>query len=263
MSQDSILQKLFHAADNHGEDSGEPDHTVGDLQDLLRLAWEDLPPSKQIKLLQSSKIEDLIDFGAQGEFEADDLVAELQASIQGKEDELAGQGIVIESTPHEQPSHYFARVNGLRSRNYLHREDAVTAVHSWWQQLSKHEETLRAAEPDEGTQHRMIPIPPELVEGVAQCFCEQLLKDLGPETLATIVQLNLEEGVDSLVCHSHDFIDANMTMADAFVAAGVCATADDAAEEACQPLWNAAWRHAKLMNYGQENTVSQHPRMRT
>lgn len=26
-----ILEKLFAAADNHGEDSGEPDHAVGDL----------------------------------------------------------------------------------------------------------------------------------------------------------------------------------------------------------------------------------------
>jgi hypothetical protein len=35
----SILEKLFGAADNHAEDTGEPDHEVGDLQDVLRTAW--------------------------------------------------------------------------------------------------------------------------------------------------------------------------------------------------------------------------------
>lgn len=32
------IEVYIKAAQNHGEDS-EPDHEVGDLQDLLRLAW--------------------------------------------------------------------------------------------------------------------------------------------------------------------------------------------------------------------------------
>jgi len=34
-----MVEKLIVAADNHGEDD-DPDHTVGDLQGLLRRAWE-------------------------------------------------------------------------------------------------------------------------------------------------------------------------------------------------------------------------------
>lgn len=265
MNTQAILEKLLTAADNHGEDSGEPDHTVGDLQDMLRLAWEALPPSKQIALLSTDGACNVVELGARGEFEADDLVAELKAIIQQKEDALAEKGIFIESTAYEQPSHFYARVNGLRSRNYLHREDAVAAVYDWHQRLATQGDTQVAAEdePDEGSPHRMIPIPMDIVERVARCFCEQLLKDLGEETLAQVVQLNQEEGLDSIICHSHDYIDANITMADAFVAAGVCANADDAADEACHSLWNAAWRHAKLMNFGLENTTAQHPRMST
>lgn len=37
MSQDEQLERLLIAAEQHGTDS-EPDHEVGDLQDLLRVA---------------------------------------------------------------------------------------------------------------------------------------------------------------------------------------------------------------------------------
>ncbi len=36
------LEQLFAAADAHGSDTGEIDHTIGDLQDLLRHAWRQM-----------------------------------------------------------------------------------------------------------------------------------------------------------------------------------------------------------------------------
>lgn len=91
----AILEKLFKAADNHAEDTGEPDHTVGDLQDLLKAAWDLLAPSQKHDLLNSEAVENVIDTGAQGAFEANDLVAELHASVAEMQGKITAAGYII------------------------------------------------------------------------------------------------------------------------------------------------------------------------
>lgn len=46
------LETVFEMARQHGEDS-DPDHEVGDLQELLRQAWEIMSPDQRLELLQS------------------------------------------------------------------------------------------------------------------------------------------------------------------------------------------------------------------
>lgn len=48
----SSLDRLLDAAREHAEDSGEPDHEVGDLQDILRTCWRLLTPAQRQKVLQ-------------------------------------------------------------------------------------------------------------------------------------------------------------------------------------------------------------------
>lgn len=55
------LEKLFTAADRHGEDTGEPDHTVGDLQDLLRSAWEIMTPAQRMALMATDAARNTLD----------------------------------------------------------------------------------------------------------------------------------------------------------------------------------------------------------
>lgn len=74
----SILEKLTAAADNHAEDTDE-DHAVGDLQDMLRAAWNLMTPSQRKLLLLSDEVGNVIEAGARDELTAEDLVAELEA----------------------------------------------------------------------------------------------------------------------------------------------------------------------------------------
>lgn len=48
MSATSIIDDIIEAAANHGRDS-EPDHEVGDLQDLLRVAWKIMTPQQRVR----------------------------------------------------------------------------------------------------------------------------------------------------------------------------------------------------------------------
>jgi hypothetical protein len=55
---DSLLNKLLDAAEAHGAQS-EPDHEVGDLQDILRTCWRRLNSRSQQEVYKVHK--DLID----------------------------------------------------------------------------------------------------------------------------------------------------------------------------------------------------------
>ena len=55
------LQKLFDAADRHGVDTGESDHSVGDLQDALREAWKLMTPSQRTQLIESEPVQATLD----------------------------------------------------------------------------------------------------------------------------------------------------------------------------------------------------------
>ena len=75
-----ILEKLLNAADNHGQDD-DPDHTVGDLQDLLRRAWTIMSVGERRRLLGSDEAAQVAEAGARGEFDAGELVDELDQAV--------------------------------------------------------------------------------------------------------------------------------------------------------------------------------------
>lgn len=54
------LDALFSAADQHAEDTGEPDMTVGDLQALLRDAWRLMNRAQRSALLNTETARDLL-----------------------------------------------------------------------------------------------------------------------------------------------------------------------------------------------------------
>lgn len=76
-----ILTKLFKAADNHGEGSGDQDYTVGDLQGLLQNAWGLMTVSQRLAFLATPEIEALVDIGAEGDFTQEDLTETLTESV--------------------------------------------------------------------------------------------------------------------------------------------------------------------------------------
>lgn len=57
------LEALIDAADQHAEDSGEPDMAVGDLQDLLREAFRLMIPAQRMQLLRSQTSDDVMTAG--------------------------------------------------------------------------------------------------------------------------------------------------------------------------------------------------------
>lgn len=65
--------KLFEAADNHAEDTGEFDHAIGDLQDLLRSAWSIMTVAQRQAFLESDQADAVVEAGARDEFTTRDL----------------------------------------------------------------------------------------------------------------------------------------------------------------------------------------------
>lgn len=121
----AILKKLFAAADNHSEDSGEPDHTVGDLQDLLRRSWEIMSVGQKLQLLRSTEVYNVVECGAQGEFEWDDLVTEITNALTEQEAAVTGAGYLF----YEAEDGFFWETQSEESVYFQHREDAVADAH--------------------------------------------------------------------------------------------------------------------------------------
>jgi hypothetical protein len=86
---------------------------------------------------------------------------------------------------------------------------------------------------------------PNQVEITARAFSKVLKEWIGAVGMAQTNALNANES-DPLVCHSHDFCDANMAMDEALRGLGVDMDWDD--EEGMPQwinnLWNAAWSMA-------------------
>lgn len=81
---------------------------------------------------------------------------------------------------------------------------------------------------------------------LARLFSEGLKEALTYQEFSQVLDRNAHE-TNPGVCHTHDFIDANMIMSDAFVAmAGheVDGNSDDDVD-----LWNAAWDIAKAAKF--------------
>lgn len=117
----AILEKLFAAADHHGEDSGEPDHTVGDLQDLLRCAWALMSPSQKMALLESSDVEDLTQAGARDAFEPEDLLAEIRQALAEQEAQVTAAGYAFR----ENEDGFYWETETEASTVFDARDDAV------------------------------------------------------------------------------------------------------------------------------------------
>ncbi|GIL13717.1 MAG: hypothetical protein BroJett038_24370 [Chloroflexota bacterium] len=87
---------------------------------------------------------------------------------------------------------------------------------------------------------------------LAMEFCRILGETLNAEQIAEVVRRNAEE-VDSNVCHSHDFCDANVVMHAAFGSFGVDPMAsgenDEGMSDEVIALWNAAWDMAKFAEF--------------
>lgn len=121
-----ILEKLFYAADNHGEDTGEPDHTVGDLQDMLRQTWKIMTVSQKLELLDSETIEDLVIAGAQGEFEVSDLVTKINQQLDLFELEVTKAGYSF----FENEDSYRWELSDKESGEFTTREDTIEDAHA-------------------------------------------------------------------------------------------------------------------------------------
>jgi hypothetical protein len=85
---------------------------------------------------------------------------------------------------------------------------------------------------------------------VAVAFARKLRRDIGPRNFAEMCKRNAAQR-DPNVCHSHDYCDANMTMAEAFADIigrpfYVCADDGVSEEEAAADaaLWSDAWNMA-------------------
>jgi hypothetical protein len=95
---------------------------------------------------------------------------------------------------------------------------------------------------------------------VAREFSKVLHSWLSKEEMALVVARNAAQ-TDALICHSHDFCDANMAMAEAFSNLGL-KTAADLSEggenpewDASVSLWNEAWGIAKAAQFDASKIV--------
>ncbi len=80
---------------------------------------------------------------------------------------------------------------------------------------------------------------------LAAAFSVGLEEALTPWEFDEVLRLNAAE-TDPLICHSHDFCDANMVMLEAFEALG---GTFDPADEGQATLTNAAWDIAKKCGF--------------
>lgn len=89
------LENLFRSADNHAEDTGEPDHAVGDLQDMFRMAWGVMSTAQRFQFLHQEELADLLETGSRDEFSAETLIEELRSEIARMESEILPEGYSI------------------------------------------------------------------------------------------------------------------------------------------------------------------------
>jgi hypothetical protein len=86
---------------------------------------------------------------------------------------------------------------------------------------------------------------------IAARFVSLLRAMLTPQQFAEMQNLN--SVADDGVCHSHDYLDSNMTMADAFEQ--VVGREIDLQSDDDRALWSAAWRYALTHGLGQDAEV--------
>lgn len=117
----AILENLFTAADNHAEDAGEPDHAVGDLQDLLREVWKVLTPSQKVAFLESDTVANNLETGARDEFDVDTLLEIFDEEQEAMEASITEAGYRIM----ECPEGFFWETDEFEGLTMVDRIDAV------------------------------------------------------------------------------------------------------------------------------------------
>lgn len=92
--------------------------------------------------------------------------------------------------------------------------------------------------------------PNPKAEVLAAEFAKRLREEMTPKEFEEMRRLNAEE-TDPSVCHSHDFLDANMTMHEAMwnVLGREPDLGDDDDDTA---LWNDAWDLAAVEHLGRK-----------
>jgi len=85
---------------------------------------------------------------------------------------------------------------------------------------------------------------------LAALFSQTVRLRTTPEELCNIIQQNAEDP-DSTICHSHDFIDSNIAMSDAWEA--LTGEAIDENAKKMQTIWNTAWAVAKRYGFAEES----------
>lgn len=85
------------------------------------------------------------------------------------------------------------------------------------------------------------------IETLANAFGRVLRTWLDASEMATVIQRNRTPEYGRYICASHDFCDANMAMAQAFMEAFGREPDVDGDEDVA--LWNAAWSLAKANDF--------------
>jgi len=89
------------------------------------------------------------------------------------------------------------------------------------------------------------------IEAIGALFVEKLRAELPPAHFAEMQNLN--STADDGICHSHDYLDSNMTMAEAFEQ--VVGREIDTQDDDDRALWSSAWRYALTHGLGQDAEV--------
>lgn len=89
---------------------------------------------------------------------------------------------------------------------------------------------------------------------IAAGFSKVLREWLDASELNAVIVANRVQSSPS-ICHSHDFCDANMAMAEAFEAYGLPTPSDDLPGSSFS-LWNAAWDIARLAEFDPARVAS-------
>lgn len=85
---------------------------------------------------------------------------------------------------------------------------------------------------------------------IAQDFAARLHAELGPQVITEINRRNATAAYQSGACATHEYCDANVSMAEAFEA--VIGRAPEPASEDDAKLWNTAWDAARAAGFAPE-----------
>jgi hypothetical protein len=98
------------------------------------------------------------------------------------------------------------------------------------------------------------PTEDQRIDALARRFATQICCDIDTDDMPTVIAKN--KVADENVCHTHDYIDANMSMWCALEDLGYVKADDNGeflnSDDGCD-LFNAAWNKAKDANFWYED----------